>query len=268
MIGISGTYFLLAENHLSAASIYFNQVFGMTEVFVSVAMYIWVGMLLKQTRLGELVFGIFTVRKLAPESLVFVAVIVMAIPTAYTGASGIIVLAMGAVVYEELRRAGTRRQLALAATAMTGSYGAVLKPCLLIVLIAIIDKQVATDELYSWGSKVFFLTLASLLFYTFLTRKAPLQKEGPSEEAGTLQEAFLSLAPYIIIITLLVLGYAFLLEAYIDEFNAYVILPVILIAVIGYERTNGLKNIHLKTIIAVLRLENHLVLPLMVRLFI
>ena len=60
------------------------------------------------------------------EMLAVIAVAVSAVPTAYTGGSGIFVIAVGSLVYLEVRRAGARRQLALAATAMSGSLGVVL----------------------------------------------------------------------------------------------------------------------------------------------
>ncbi len=83
-------------------------------------------MLLAQTCLGELVFYILTPWHMSPELLAFVAIVIMAVPTAYTCASAIIIIALGATVYKELRRVGARRQLALATTAMTGSVAVVL----------------------------------------------------------------------------------------------------------------------------------------------
>jgi len=128
-----GVYFFLIEGHLSGPAIFFSLLFDQAGLFLNIGLYIWVGMLLKRTQLGDLIFKVFIPWRMSPELLAFVAIIVMAVPTAYTGASGIIIIAMGAIVYEELRRAGARRQLALAATAMTGSAGVVLRPCLLVV---------------------------------------------------------------------------------------------------------------------------------------
>ncbi|MBV1880445.1 MAG: TRAP transporter large permease subunit [Pseudomonadales bacterium] len=238
----SGSYFIISENHLAAVAIYFSQVFEFAGIPVSVALYIWVGILLKQTRIGELVFNVFKPWKLPPELLAFVAILIMAVPTAYTGGSGIIVLAMGVVVYEELRRVGTRRQLALAATAMSGSSGVVLRPCILVLLIAMLNKEVTTDELYGWGIKVFLLTLATFFFYAFITKKDPLKIASPSEALGPMGQALKLLFPYVATIGFVVITYAFLLDAYIDEFTAPIILPVLLVAVIIYERTKGLKN--------------------------
>ncbi|PIE40915.1 MAG: C4-dicarboxylate ABC transporter, partial [Gammaproteobacteria bacterium] len=128
----------VVRGHPSGLAIYFNAFFEHSGTYLDVALYLWAGMLLKQTQLGERVFSLFTPWKLPAEILAFVAVVVMAVPTAYTGASSIIILAMGVVVYSELRKVGTRRQLALATTAMSGSSGIVLKPCLLVVIISIL----------------------------------------------------------------------------------------------------------------------------------
>ena len=55
--------------------------------------------------------------------LAWLAVVLSALPTAYSGASGIFVIAAGAVIYEQLRDAGSTKRMALAATAMSGSLG-------------------------------------------------------------------------------------------------------------------------------------------------
>ena len=126
---ISGTYFALI-GHASGIGIYLGKMMELSDMFLNVGLYVWVGMMLKQTRLATLVFNVFRPWRMPPEMLAVVAVLVAAVPTAYTGASGIFVIAAGAVIYSELRAAGARRHLALAATAMSGSLGVVLRPCL------------------------------------------------------------------------------------------------------------------------------------------
>ena len=55
----------------------------------------------------------------------------------------------------------------------SGSLGVVLRPCLVVVLVAILNKQVTTDELFSRGFQVFVLT-ASLYLVAMLLRNKPL----------------------------------------------------------------------------------------------
>src|SRR5690554_7979184 len=51
------------------------------------------------------------------------------------------------------------------------------------------------------------------------------------------------LIPYVIIITLILVAYGFLLDAYLDEFSAPFILPIMLFAVLVYERLTQEKGI-------------------------
>ncbi|SMG66562.1 integral membrane protein, possible transporter [methanotrophic bacterial endosymbiont of Bathymodiolus sp.] len=173
---------------------------------------------------------------MSPEILAFVALIVMAVPTAYTGASGIIIIAMGAIVYEELRRAGARRQLALAATAMTGSAGVVLRPCLLVVLIAALNKEVVTDLLFSWGVKTFMTTAVVFLIFVLLSKREKIHLAPVREAFKPFLRALVPLFPYVLIVLLINLTYFYLLNVTMDEFTAPVILPLIILGLIIYEK--------------------------------
>jgi len=205
-------------------------------LFLNIGLYIWVGMLLKRTQLGDLVFKVFIPWRMSPELLAFVAILVMAVPTAYTGASGIIIIAMGAIVYEELRRAGARRQLALAATAMTGSAGVVLRPCLLVVLIAALNKEVVTDQLFSWGLKTFMTTSVVFFIFALITKREKMHMAPIKKAFKPFLQALVPLLPYALIVLLILLAYFFLLNATMDEFSAPVILPVIILGLIVYEK--------------------------------
>ena len=236
MLLAAAYHFFVNEEHAPGISMYFTQIFQLTNLHLTIALYIWVGMLLKETLLGAKLFDVFKPWNFPPEILACIAIALMAVPTAYTGASGIIIIAMGAVVYQELRRVGTRRQLALAVTAMTGSSGVVLRPCLLVIGIAILNKEVLSDDLFYWGSRVFMLTLAVFFMFAMLTRRGPLSIAPFSEAFQPSITKFRALLPYIIIIALSMLIYAVLLNAYLDEFSAPIILPVIMFAFIIYER--------------------------------
>ncbi|PCH65139.1 MAG: C4-dicarboxylate ABC transporter [Gammaproteobacteria bacterium] len=224
------------KGHLPGLAIYFSAFFESAGTYLDVALYLWSGMLLKQTQLGERVFSLFTPWRLPPELLAFVAVVVMAVPTAFTGASSIIILAMGTVVYRELRKVGTRRQLALATTAMSGSSGIVLRPCLLVVIISILNKEVVTDDLFYWGVRVFMLTVMVFFFYALLTKQEPLRVAKVSEALSPSFDNFKSLIPYILVFAVMIALYAITLDAYMDQFSAPIMLPVLVIAVIFFER--------------------------------
>ncbi len=233
---ISGGYFLLA-GHTSGLGIYINQMMEMAALMLNVALYVLIGMLLKRTDMAQKVFDALRPLNLRPEMLAVVAVALSAIPTAYTGGSGIFVIAVGSLVYLEVRRAGARRQLALAATAMSGSLGVVLRPCLLVVIVAALNNEVTTDQLFGWGVKVFMLTTALFAFYAFITsKKEPTGNSSSGINLAAFLPALKPLIPYVLLIAGTLFAYAFLLDAYLDEFSAPVILPVLLVVILAYER--------------------------------
>ena len=235
MLLAASFHFFVTEVHLPGIAIYFTQIFQLTNLHLAIGLYILVGMLLKETLLGAKLFDVFKPWRMPPEMLAFVAIALMAFPTAYTGASGIIIIAMGAVVYQEMRRVGTRRQLSLAITAMTGS-GVVLRPCLLVVGIAILNKEVVTDELFYWGFKVFILSMAVFAFYAMITRKDPLKLASPKEALIPSLKLFGPLLPYFAILAGILIFYGVLLDAKLDEFTAPYILPIVVIGVLFFER--------------------------------
>lgn len=227
--------FFVSEGHLPGISIYFTQIFQLTNLHLAIGLYILVGMLLKESLVGAKLFDILKPWHLPPEFLAFMAIALLAFPTAYTGASGIIIIAMGAVVYQEMRRVGTRRQLSLAVTAMTGS-GVVLRPCLLVVGVAILNKEVTTDELYHWGFKVFLLSMVVFAVFAMITRKDPIKLTPASVALKPSLINFRNFLPYVAILAGVLFIYDILLDAQLDEFTAPIILPVIVIVILWFER--------------------------------
>ncbi|RMG19784.1 MAG: TRAP transporter large permease subunit, partial [Deltaproteobacteria bacterium] len=237
VMGVVGAiHFFLWEGHASGLAIYLQKLSEHALLYLHVGLYVWAGMLLKRTRLAHLTFDLVRPWKLPPELLAFVVVAGAAIPTAYSGASGIFVIAAGSVIYTELIRAGARPQLALAATAMSGSLGVVLSPCLLVVIVASLNKQVTTTQLYGWGWKVFLLT-ATLFFVASLIvgRKVP-KIEAPGRALRGTLAALRPLLPYALILSGLLLVYGLGLDTVLNEHTAPAMLPVLLLALLAYDR--------------------------------
>ncbi|MEK9711301.1 MAG: TRAP transporter large permease subunit, partial [Thalassolituus sp.] len=230
--------------HPAGIGIYLNQMMELSQLFLNVGLYVWIGMLLKRTEMAQKVFNIFRPFNLPPEMLAVAVVALAAVPTAYTGGSGIFVIAVGGLIYMEMRRAGARRQLALAATAMSGSLGVVLRPCLLVVIVAALNNEVTTDQLFGWGVKVFFLTTVLFAFYALITRKEPVTVQRPQANVWPeFKDALKPLIPYVILISVTLVVYALLLNAYLDEFSAPIILPVLLLVILIYERLSQEKDV-------------------------
>ncbi len=235
MAMISGFNFLL-QQHYAGLAIYLGQMMELSGVFLNLALYIWVGMLLKQTRVVDLFLNIVRPWKFSPEVLTYIILVAAAIPTAYTGASGIFVIAAGAVIYREVYASGARRQYALAATAMSGSLGVVLSPCLLVVVIAALNKEVTTSLLYGWGVKVFFLTSTLFLMTSLIIAKEKFKLAKISDALPLSAQAFVPVSPYIVITFTVVVVYRYLLDTKLDEFTAPMILPFIMLAVVAFDK--------------------------------
>ena len=242
---IAGLYFLIVEHHAPGLAIYTQMMAEHPLLYVPVGLYVWIGMLLKQSSIGQLGFDVLRPWRLPPEILAFAVVVLAAWPTAYSGASGIFVMAVGGLIYTELRRAGARRQLALAATAMSGSFGVVLRPCLLVVIVASLNKQVTTDELYGYGHYVYATTGVFFLIATMVTRKKG-EATGPGlapfgEGLSGMLQNLKPLVGYALVAAAVIAIYQFGLGTSVNEHTAPRILPVVMLALLFYDRRRAAK---------------------------
>lgn len=238
---IAGGYFFIQEGHASGMAIYISKLAEHASMYMNVGLYVWVGMLLKRTRLAGLCFDVARPWKLPPEMLAFVVVVAAALPTAYSGASGIFVIAVGMVIYQELRKAGARRSLALAATAMSGSMGVVLRPCLLVVIVASLNKEVTTDQLFYWGFRIFLLSAVLFLIVSMLNRSGPMKIESPKVAIPESLKAIGQIVPYIAIFVTVLVASGYGVDAHLDEHSAPMILPMLLLLMLIYDRRKAKK---------------------------
>ncbi len=233
---MSGAYFLLVEQHASGQAIYLHKFVQIPNIYLGIGLYIWGGMILARTRIAPLTFDILKPLKLPPAILAWLVVILAAFPTAYSGASGIFVIAAGAVIFERLREAGAPKRLALAATAMSGSLGVVLRPCLVVVLIAVLNKQVTTDELFAQGLYVYALTVVLFLFAMLWMNKDGFKMAPAGEALPAVFQAFGKIVPFIVLGIIMVLGFGYGLGTWLNEHTAPYIIPVTMLVLIAYDR--------------------------------
>ena len=233
---LGGVWFLLGEGHHSGQAIYLHKFVQHPHVYIGIGLYIWAGMLLAETRVARLSFDLLTPWRLPPALLAWVVVVLAALPTAYSGASGIFVIAAGAVVFERMREAGASRRLALMATAMSGSLGVVLRPCLVVVLVAVLNKQVTTDELFGKGLLVFGLTAFLFLVAMLLRNREPIRLAAASEALPEVRKAGRALLPYAGLVIGILLFYATVFDTRVNEHTAPLVLPVLLLGLVVFDR--------------------------------
>ncbi len=229
-------YFMLVEQHPAGVAIYLNKMTENADLYTNVALYVFCGMMLKNTTIADKFLALIRPWKLSPELLVFVIVIASAIPTAYSGASGIFVIAAGAIIYQEFKKSGMRDSLALAGTAMSGSMGIVLSPCLLVVIIAALNKDVTTTQLYDAGLSVFGANIAVLGIALFATARQKLSCENPIIALPQMAKACLPVLPYVAIGAVVILFFKFGLGTSFNEYTVPYILPFMLLCMLIYDR--------------------------------
>lgn len=234
LTGLAFTFFM---DYPMGQGIYLGILVEFSGIFLNLALFIWAGMLLTQTRVMDLFLDILRPWNLAPETLTWLILLAAAIPTAYTGASGIFVIAAGAIIYKEVWNSGARRQYALAVSAMSGSLGVVIRPCLLVVLIAMLDsRHVTSDELFDHGFYVFWLTAFIFLGVSLLLAETKFRVNSPRIAVPKMLRACVPVIPYVLITVVVLVFYKYALDTGMNEFTAPMILPLILIAIIFYDK--------------------------------
>jgi TRAP-type C4-dicarboxylate transport system permease large subunit len=236
MTVLAGTYYAL-QDHPSGLAIYVHAMASAPFLPLHLALFIWCGMLFKQTRMIDLFMNLLRPWRLSPEFLTYVILLAAALPTAYTGGSGAFVMAAGGMIYHEVRSVGGSGQYALAASAMSGSLGVVLRPSLLVVAIVAVNNEVTSEELFRWGNWVFLLT-STLFFLASRWRAQPRTIERPP-----LAQAWAAMWPHVspmlshVALIMAVLGmYEMLLDTPLTETSAPLIMPVLMVLVVAFDQ--------------------------------
>jgi tripartite ATP-independent transporter DctM subunit len=139
--------------------------------------------------------------------LAVVALVACALFTAFTGASGVTIVALGALLYPALTSAGYRENFSLGLITTSGSLGLLFAPSLPLILYGIIVQQLGVgrpltvDELFLAGILPGLLMLAVLSAWSvWSNRVQPLQSFSWQEARHALREALWELPlPFIVL---------------------------------------------------------------------
>jgi C4-dicarboxylate transporter, DctM subunit len=126
-----------------------------------------------------------------PGGLAIVAFIACAFFTAFTGASGVTIVALGALLYPALTQAGYRDKFSIGLVTSSGSLGLLLPPSLPLILYGIIAQQmdigksVAINDLFLAGIFPALLMVLMLSFWSLWeNRRNPIPCEPFSLKAA------------------------------------------------------------------------------------
>jgi C4-dicarboxylate transporter DctM subunit len=122
-----------------------------------------------------------------PGGLAMIALLACALFTAFTGASGVTIVALGALLYPALRQAGYDRRFSLGLITTAGSLGLLFAPSLPLILYGVVAQQlgigpsVSIDDLFLAGVLPGLLMVLLLSFWSIWQgRRRPTAAEpGP-----------------------------------------------------------------------------------------
>ena len=133
-----------------------------------------------------------------PGGLAFVALIACALFTAFTGASGVTIVALGALLYPALIQDGYREQFSLGLVTTSGSLGLLFPPSLPLILYGVIAQQMSTvgqfsiDDLFLAGlfpGLLMVVLLSSWSLWTNRRKPSVAERFSKREAIIALKEA-------------------------------------------------------------------------------
>jgi len=153
-----------------------------TPVWLALPLFTLSGYILGESRTSQrLVMLTRALLGWMPGGLAVVALVACALFTAFTGASGVTIVALGALLYPALKQAGYAENFSLGLVTTSGSLGLLLPPSLPLILYGIIAQQidtganVAIEDLFLAGIFPGFLMIVLLAVWSVIAnRKTPI----------------------------------------------------------------------------------------------
>ncbi len=152
-----------------------------TPILIAIPLFTFAGYLLGEshasTRLVNLTNALIG---WLPGGLAIMALVTCAIFTAFTGASGVTIVALGALLYPALKEAGYGERFNLGLITSSGSLGVLFAPSLPLILYGVVvqqlgmDQPVAIDDLFIAGLLPGLLMILMLSTYSMLHRRKPV----------------------------------------------------------------------------------------------
>ena len=123
-----------------------------------------------------------------PSGLAIVSILACALFTAFTGASGVTIIALGAILYPALKEDGYSDKFNLGLITTSGSLGLLFAPSLPLILYGVI-AEVSIDNLFKAGILPGLMMIILLSFYSFSVNS----KNSKSGKSFKLKKALITL---------------------------------------------------------------------------
>ncbi|HEX22168.1 MAG TPA: TRAP transporter large permease subunit [Chromatiales bacterium] len=138
--------FYSEEVDLSVLAIEFFRLAEMP-ILLAIPLFTFAGYLLSESKAADRLVNLTSaLLGWMPGGLGLVSLAACALFTAFTGASGVTIIALGALLYPALRQAGYGENFGLGLVTTSGSLGLLFAPSLPLILYAIVAQQMALGE--------------------------------------------------------------------------------------------------------------------------
>ena len=182
-----------------------------TPLLVALPLFTYAGYVLAEANTSQrLVAVVESFFGWLPSGLAIVSFAACALFTALTGASGVTIVALGALLLPALLQAGFGERFSLGLVTSSGSLGLLLAPSVPLILYGVIAQQIDVGpsftivDLFKAGLMPLLLMLACLMGWTWWTQRgAPVQRSGID---GTRIRAALVAARWELPLPVVVLG--------------------------------------------------------------
>ncbi|MEN8180093.1 MAG: TRAP transporter large permease subunit [Pseudomonadota bacterium] len=208
IIGASALWgFYQSEIDLSVVAIEFFRIAEMP-VLLAIPLFTFAGYLLSESNAPHRLVGLtHALLGWMPGGLAFVSLVACALFTAFTGASGVTIVALGALLYPALQEAGYRQNFSLGLISTSGSLGLLFAPALPLILYAVIAQQlgigggISVDQMFLAGILPGLLMLLILMAWsTWSSRNIKITRFSGKQALPAIREAIWEIPlPFIVL---------------------------------------------------------------------
>jgi C4-dicarboxylate transporter, DctM subunit len=190
---------------------------AVSPMLAAIPLFTLTGFLLSESQASQRLLRVF--RALfgwAPGGTAIVCAVVCAFFTAFTGGSGVTILALGGLLYGALRKEAYRDSFSLGLLTACGSLGLLFPPSLPLILYFIVSQRVAVEDMFLGGVLPGLLLLGLTAAWGVregLRSKAPRTRFEAREVGTALNEAKWELLLPVIVLVAVFGGFATLIEA-------------------------------------------------------
>ncbi len=169
------------------------EIFGIAEmpILLAIPLFTFAGYVLSESQApARLVRLTSAVLGWLPGGLAIVSIAACAFFTAFTGASGVTIIALGALLYPALRQAGYGERFTLGLVTSAGSLGLLFAPSLPLILYGVV-AEIPIDELFIAGiipGALMMVCMAAHSLWVNRGNRTPLRDFSMGELVGAVKD--------------------------------------------------------------------------------